>query len=398
MLAGLFRDGSGAPARPAAGGARRAAGASWCGPWCPARCGPPAWRPGSTAAPPPRGAALLRRGDAARPAGPGAVRAYKDAVVLEDGAGAGEASRTLALTAYPRTLLQAWLTPLVTLDAPVDLSVHVAPKEDARVRRALENRQARLQAVLNRAAQEGATPDPDVQVAVEDLARLRDALARRQERLFDVALYLRLRAPTRAALGTAREGLQARVQTAVSRLGADTRVLAYQQPQGFRAVLPEADRRGGRRAGPGHRQPGPHPAVRRRRTPAARASWWGSTGGRGRRCCSTCSTPAPERLPGGGGPGRQRQELPAQLLLLRHLLLGVEALVLDPEGQYRRLCAAVGGQLVRFAVSRGSHLNPFDLRRWRRTTRPASGATRWRSRRRPSGGCLSCCWSARRAP
>ena len=50
-----------------------------------------------------------------------------------------------------------------------------------------------------------------------------------------------------------------------------------------------------------------------------------------------------------------------KLLLLRHLLLGVEALVLDPEGEYRRLCAAVGGQLVRFSVSRGSPINPFDL-------------------------------------
>jgi type IV secretory pathway VirB4 component len=48
-------------------------------------------------------------------------------------------------------------------------------------------------------------------------------------------------------------------------------------------------------------------------------------------------------------------------LALRHRFLGVEVLILDPEGEYGRLSDAVGGQIVRFAVSRGSHLNPFDL-------------------------------------
>ena len=48
--------------------------------------------------------------------------------MFEDGAGSGEASRTLALTAYPRTLLQAWLTPLATLDAPVDLPTSTEPQ------------------------------------------------------------------------------------------------------------------------------------------------------------------------------------------------------------------------------------------------------------------------------
>jgi type IV secretory pathway VirB4 component len=50
-----------------------------------------------------------------------------------------------------------------------------------------------------------------------------------------------------------------------------------------------------------------------------------------------------------------------KLLALRHRFLGVEVLILDPEAEYRRLARAVGGQVVRFAVSRGSHVNPFDL-------------------------------------
>ena len=267
------------------------------------------------------------------------------------------------------------------------------------MRRALENRQARLQAVLNRAAQEGATPDPDVQVAVEDLARLRDALARRQERLFDVAVYLRLRAPTRAALGTAREGLQARVQTAVARLGGGHAGAGLPAAPGLPGRAPR-----GRptRCGP------PWPW-----TPAA----WPA------RCRSSWATPAGSGVlvgldrragppvlfdlfdPGAANaslavvaPAGSGKSYLLKLLLLRHLLLGVEALVLDPEGEYRRLCAA-GGRAAR-ALRRLPREPPQPLRpaaRWRRTTRPASGATRWRSRRRPWAGCSSCCWSAPRA-
>src|SRR5207244_4360133 len=48
-----------------------------------------------------------------------------------------------------------------------------------------------------------------------------------------------------------------------------------------------------------------------------------------------------------------------KLMALRNLLVGVDFLVIDPEDEYRSLCAAVGGQYVRLASSSGQHLNPF---------------------------------------
>ena len=151
------------------------------------------------------------------------------------------------------------------------------------------------------------------------------------------------------------------MQAAVSRLGGDTRVLAYQQPQGFRAVLPEAgdDVRAALALDTGS---------------LARTLPFvvGDTGGSGIRVGLDHRTGPPVLFdlfdPGAANaslavvaPAGSGKSYLLKLLLLRHLLLGVEALVLDPEGEYRRLCAAVGGQLVRFAVSRGSHINPFDL-------------------------------------
>jgi conjugal transfer ATP-binding protein TraC len=50
-----------------------------------------------------------------------------------------------------------------------------------------------------------------------------------------------------------------------------------------------------------------------------------------------------------------------KLIALRSLMAGVEFLVVDPEDEYREVCAAAGGQYVRLAASSPHHLNPFDL-------------------------------------
>jgi type IV secretory pathway VirB4 component len=50
-----------------------------------------------------------------------------------------------------------------------------------------------------------------------------------------------------------------------------------------------------------------------------------------------------------------------KLTALRNLLAGVDVLVVDPEDEYQRLCAAVDGQSIRLASSSAQHLNPFDL-------------------------------------
>lgn len=46
---------------------------------------------------------------------------------------------------------------------------------------------------------------------------------------------------------------------------------------------------------------------------------------------------------------------------LRSLMLGVEVVVIDPEGEYRALAEAVGGQNISFSFSSPSKINPFDL-------------------------------------
>src|SRR5207253_7165051 len=50
-----------------------------------------------------------------------------------------------------------------------------------------------------------------------------------------------------------------------------------------------------------------------------------------------------------------------KLMALRNLLAGVDFLIIDPENEYRAICDAADGQLIRLASTSNHHLNPFDL-------------------------------------
>ena len=47
--------------------------------------------------------------------------------------------------------------------------------------------------------------------------------------------------------------------------------------------------------------------------------------------------------------------------LLQHRKQGLQDVVIDPDGEYRTLCLALGGDYLRVAPGSEQHLNPFDL-------------------------------------
>jgi len=50
-----------------------------------------------------------------------------------------------------------------------------------------------------------------------------------------------------------------------------------------------------------------------------------------------------------------------KLKVLRSLMMGVEAIIVDPENEYDMLAGAVGGSFFRISLSSEDHINPFDL-------------------------------------
>jgi len=267
-------------------------------------------------------------------------------------------ARTLVVTGYPRTVSPGWLAPLIDFEEPIELSLHLHPLQTAQMVSTLSHKLVQLHSSRLLAARGGRLPDPEREVAYEDAERLRDALQRGDEKIFSVALYILLRAGSLAAL----DALTRKVELTLGGMLAHARTAILEQDTAFQSCLPQGQ---------------DQLLLYRNLDTSSVATMFpfssssltmerGVLYGIARHSHSPVIVdPFDESLENANmvvfatsGAGKSYF---TKLMALRNLLLGVDFLVIDPEDEYRALCAAVDGQYVRLASSSAQHLNPFDL-------------------------------------
>src|SRR3972149_4889921 len=91
---------------------------------------------------------------------------------------------------YPRELSAAWLSPVINLDVPMDISFFIHPIETGKILKKLRRSVTDVQAELMEREDKGLIRDPALEIAHQDLAALRDRLQTAQERMFDLGIYL----------------------------------------------------------------------------------------------------------------------------------------------------------------------------------------------------------------
>jgi hypothetical protein len=266
--------------------------------------------------------------------------------------------RVLAVTEYPRYVYPNWLARLIDFDAPLELVLHLEPLDSAVTIRRLTRKLVELQSSRLLDARGGRIADAEREVAYGDVERLRDALQRSEERVFSAGLYLLLRGRTPAAL----DDLGRRVETALGGMLAASRPATFEHLPGLRSCLPAG-----------------RDELRRRRnldTTSAATMLPFASGhlsmdrgllyGVGVHSHSLVIVdPFSRALENANkvvfaksGAGKSDA---CKVEALRALLLGIEYHVIDPEDEYRRICAAVEGQYLRLSGSSPQHINPFDL-------------------------------------
>jgi conjugal transfer ATP-binding protein TraC len=284
---------------------------------------------------------------------PGAFDVARDHVRLDS-----QYARVLALTGYPRTVTPGWTQPLVEFEEPHDVSQHIEPREPGEMVHGLTRELAQYQSSRLFDARAGRLADPEREVAFEDAERLRDALQRGEEKLFSVGAYVLLRSATPEQL----DDVTRRVESVLDGVLAHSRVARWEQDAGFRSCLPEGTDH--LRA---HRLLDTTSlAMSLALCSSALATEGGVLYGTARRNRSPILIdpfdPSMENANmavfARSGAGKS---FFTKLVALRNLVNGVGVVVVDPEDEYRRLCAAVDGQYVRLAVSSPQRINPFDL-------------------------------------
>jgi len=290
------------------------------------------------------------------PFGPDAVEVRARSLRVGDGVCA-----TFAVTGFPSEVPLGWLEPLIADPGRLDLAVHVEPIPPQVAATRLRQQLARLEASSRSGREHGRLADFEVEASADDATDLASQLARGQSKLFRSGLYFTVHARDDEQLAAESE----RIRAVAASLLLDAKPASWRSLQGWVTTLPFAT-----------------DALQLRRTmdtEAMAASFpFSSPDLSADPAISTAVLYGLNTASSGlvmwdrwgldnynsvilarSGSGKSYL---AKLELLRSMYAGIEAIVIDPEDEYSRLCEAVGGVIVRPGEA-GVHMNPLELPR-----------------------------------
>ncbi|MFI5590089.1 VirB4 family type IV secretion system protein [Amycolatopsis sp. NPDC051758] len=269
---------------------------------------------------------------------------------------------SFGVTGYPQEVYPGWLAPLLTYPARLDVSVHVQPVDPITAASGLKKQRARLESSRRHHARHDHLDDPDLDAAAEDAADLSRRVARGEGRLFKFGLYLTIHAPDEETLAEEVSALR----SLCASLLLDAKPATYRSLQGWVTTLPLGlDSLGLKRtfdtaaASAAFPFTSPDlPAVDPTSTAPSGVLYGYNVGSQGlvhwdRFACDNHNSV----VLGRSGSGKSYL---VKLETLRSLYRDIQAFIVDPEDEYARLAAQVGGAYVHLGAG-GVRLNPFDL-------------------------------------
>ena len=288
------------------------------------------------------------------PFGPDAVEVRARTLRVGDGV-----CMTFAVTGYPAEVPLGWLEPLIADPGRLDLALHVEPIPPQVAATRLRQQLGRLEASSRSTREHGRLADFEGEAAADDATELASQLARGQSKLFRTGLYFTVHARDDEELAAEAE----RIRAVAASLLLDAKPASWRSMQGWVTTLPFAT-----------------DALQLRRTmdtEALAASFPFSSPD------LSADSASPTAVLYGlntassslvmwdrwvldnynsvvlarSGSGKSYL---AKLELLRSMYAGIEAIVIDPEDEYSRLCEAVGGVLIRPGQA-GVRINPLEL-------------------------------------
>ncbi|MDP3993810.1 MAG: ATP-binding protein [Candidatus Doudnabacteria bacterium] len=268
----------------------------------------------------------------------------------------GKYARSFFVLTYPRYLSTNWLSPVINMDIPMDISMFIYPMETDVIMKKLRDKVGQLQATISMNQDKGAVRDPMLETAYHDVEELRDSLQQGTERYFRFALYFTVYADDLPAL----DKISSSVESALSSKLVVTKRAVLQAEQGFNSTLPlGADEL----AISTNMNTGPLSTA----FPFVSSELTSNDGilyGINRHNNSLIlfdrfqMENANSVVFAKAGAGKSYA---VKLEVLRSLMIGADVIIIDPENEYKHLAEAVGGSYLGVSLNSNSRINPFDL-------------------------------------
>ncbi len=265
-------------------------------------------------------------------------------------------AKSFFIFSYPRYLNTAWISPLINLNQPMDISYHIHPIDTGIVLKRLRKKLTEVQAEIMEKKQKGIVRDPILETAYIDLERLRDNLQTAQERMFKFGLYLTIYGKTIEEIKKTEANLRSIFESRLIYI----KPALYQQKQGFNSTSPYGlDLIKVNTSMNTEPLSSAFPFISFDLSSNDGILYGVNLHNNSLILFDRFSLEnANSCIFAKSGSGKSYM---VKLEILRSLMLGVECIVLDPENEYRALSEAAGGSYLNMSLSSPSHINPFDL-------------------------------------
>ena len=264
--------------------------------------------------------------------------------------------RTLFIAGYPFTAASGWLDNLIHFNHDADISYHIHEVDAQTALPKLNRKITELESTRRSMIRKGAIVGTDITDPLDSATQLRDEILRGQEKLFQMSVYVNLRADSLEELNkvtrTLENALAARLFT--------IKTARYQQLEGLQSILPRAeDDLSQKRNLDSSSAALAFPFMSSELVQENGILYGVNKSNNSLVILDRFSLHNANSITfAQSGSGKSYA---SKVEILRHLMQGTKVIVIDPEREYKLLTESVHGTYVKLSAKSKEKINPFDL-------------------------------------
>ena len=264
--------------------------------------------------------------------------------------------RTLFISGYPFVASSGWLDSLINFNHDVDISYHISEVDALSALPKLNRKITELESTKRAMIRSGRIIGSEITDPLESAIELRDKIQRGQEKLFQMSIYICLRADSLSELDKLTQLLE---NTLSARLFY-SKVARYQQVEGLQSILPRSqDQLNQRRNLDSSSAALAFPFMSSELVQESGILYGINKSSSSLVILDRFSLHNANSIVfAQSGSGKSYA---TKVEILRQLMQGVKVIVIDPEREYKKLTESVNGTYIKLSSTSSEKINPFDL-------------------------------------
>jgi len=264
--------------------------------------------------------------------------------------------RTLFISGYPFVASSGWLDTLINFNHDADISYHLHEVNALQALPQLNRKITELESTRRAMIKAGKIVGSEITDPLDSAMELRDKIQRGQEKLFQMSIYVSVRAESLAELNKTTKLLE----TTLSARLFYTKVARYQQLEALQSILPRAeDQLGQKRNLDSSSAALSFPFMSSELVQESGILYGVNKSNNSLVILDRFSLHNANSIVfAQSGSGKSYA---TKVEILRQLMQGTKVIVVDPEREYKLLTESVGGTYIKLSAKSDEKINPFDL-------------------------------------